>query len=67
MAWPRSPDAPWYVNYGMALSTGIVVGTGLIYMIMYSPYKRGNAPAGDAWTLADNASQEDIAQPETAV
>jgi amino acid transporter len=52
MAWPRSPDAAWYVNYGMPLSTAIVIGLGLVYMVLRKPYETGTAPAGDAWKLA---------------
>ncbi|MGY4531087.1 amino acid transporter [Pseudomonas sp. TE3786] len=52
MAWPRSPDAAWYVNYGMPLSTAIVIGLGLLYMVARKPYETGTAPAGDAWKLA---------------
>jgi amino acid transporter len=52
MAWPRSPDAAWYVNYGMPLSTAIVIGLGLIYMAVREPYEQGTAPAGDAWKIS---------------
>ena len=33
LAWPRSPNDPWYLNYGMVLTLAIVIGTGLIYML----------------------------------
>ena len=52
MVWPRSPNDPWYLNYAMFISTGIVLGTGLIYMLMFKPFERGTAPAGDAHLLA---------------
>ncbi len=51
MAWPRTPQAPWYSNYAMVLSTAVVIGSGLLYMWIAKPYDRGTAAAGDAWTL----------------
>ncbi len=51
MAWPRTPDAAWYIDYAMVLSTGIVIGLGLIYMWLAKPYEHGTAPAGDAWKV----------------
>ncbi len=68
MAWPRTPDAAWYVNYGMPLSTAIVVGAGLLYMLVRKPYEHGNAPAGDAWKLAQTRGSEvPAAQLDSAV
>jgi amino acid transporter len=52
MAWPRTPDAAWYVNYAMVLSTAIVIGLGLVYMWIGKPYDHGKAPAGDAWKVS---------------
>ncbi len=46
--WPRSPDDPWYVDYGMLVTTIGVIILGGIYMVVARPYERGNAPAGDA-------------------
>jgi amino acid transporter len=51
MVWPRTPQEPWYVNYGMLIGTAVIVGTGLIYMAAAKPYDRGNAAAGDAHLL----------------
>ena len=48
MAWPRTPDVPWYDNYIVALSAVIVIGIGLVYMLVAKPYDRGDAPHGDA-------------------
>ncbi len=48
MVWPRSPSDPWYQNYGMILTTIIVLATGVIYMTTARPYEHGTAPAGDA-------------------
>ena len=49
--WPRTPDAPWYIDYGMLVTTVAVVVLGGAYMIVARPYERGNAPAGDAHLL----------------
>jgi len=46
--WPRSPDDPWYVDYGMLVTTIGVMILGAVYMVWAKPYERGNAPAGDA-------------------
>jgi amino acid transporter len=54
MSWPRTPDAPWYLNYGIILVGAIVIAIGLAYMLLFKPYERGNAPAGDAWRLAED-------------
>jgi amino acid transporter len=51
MAWPRSPETPWYSNYGVLVSTGGVLLLGVLYMIVAKPYDRGAAPAGDAHLL----------------
>jgi amino acid transporter len=48
MVWPRSPQDPWYRNYGMILTTAVVFVTGLLYAVLFRPYDRVNAPAGDA-------------------
>ncbi len=49
--WPRSPNDPWYVNYGMLVTTVGVIVLGALYMVTAKPYERGNAPAGDAHLL----------------
>ena len=51
IVWPRNAQDPWYSNYGMLLSSGIVIGTGLLYMWLARPYDRGQATAGDAHLL----------------
>jgi amino acid transporter len=48
MAWPRTPDLPWYDNWIVALSGLFVVGVGVIYMLAARPYEHGTAPSGDA-------------------
>jgi amino acid transporter len=51
MLWPRSPQDPWYSNYGMMVTTAAVLVLGTLYMVLARPYDRGNAPAGDAYRL----------------
>ena len=48
MAWPRTPDVPWYDNWIVALSGLVVIGAGVVYMLVAKPYDRGSAAAGDA-------------------
>ena len=55
--WPRSPADPWYVNYGMLVTTAGVVVLGGLYMVASKPYERGNAPAGDAHRLEARESR----------
>ena len=51
MIWPRSPNDPWYSNYGMIVTAAGVLVLGTIYMVAAKPYDHGNAPAGDAHLL----------------
>jgi amino acid transporter len=51
MAWPRSPSAPWFTNYGVIATSLGIIALGLIYMFAGRPYDRGQAPAGDAHRL----------------
>lgn len=55
MVWPRSPNDAWYQNYGMILTTIVVLVSGVIYMTTAKPYERGSAPAGDAHAVHMNA------------
>lgn len=48
IAWPRTPDAPWYDNWLVALSAVVGVGIGLAYMVLAKPYLRSDARHGDA-------------------
>ena len=48
MAWPRTPDAPWYDNWLVALSAVVGVGVGAVYMVIAKPYLRSDATSGDA-------------------
>ena len=51
MLWPRTPGAPWYVNYAMSITWVGIIGIGALYMTLGRPQDHGTAPAGDAWTL----------------
>jgi amino acid transporter len=57
MVWPRSPDDPWYSNYGMIVTATGVIALGLIYMIGGRPYDHGHSPAGDAHLLERQPSR----------
>ncbi|RSN58339.1 amino acid permease [Streptomyces sp. WAC 04229] len=48
ISWPRTPDVPWYDNWIVLLSGGIVLAVGLLYMFTTHHYGRGDAPAGVA-------------------
>ncbi|NKX55181.1 APC family permease [Arthrobacter mobilis] len=48
MAWPRTPEAGWFVNWIVLISSVTVVAAGLIYMAVKKPYLKGDAPAADA-------------------
>jgi amino acid transporter len=51
--WPRpaTPNDPWYLTWGMTLTTLGILAIGALYMTIARPYERGNAPAGDAHRL----------------
>jgi amino acid transporter len=48
LAWPRTPDVPWYDNWIVILSTAVVVVVGLVYMAVARPWEKSAATAGDA-------------------
>jgi amino acid transporter len=48
MAWPRTPDVPWYDNWIVALSAALGTGVGAIYLVVAKPYRNTDAIAGDA-------------------
>ena len=48
VAWPRTPDVPWYDNWVVALSAVVGIGVGLVYMLLAKPYLRSDAMSGDA-------------------
>jgi len=37
MVWPRSPNDPWYSNYGMIVTAAGIIMLGLIYMLTAGP------------------------------
>jgi amino acid transporter len=39
IAWPRTPEAAWYANYAVLLSTAVVVAGGLLYMAIGRPFR----------------------------
>jgi amino acid transporter len=57
MMWPRSPQDPWYSNYGMIVTALGVVVLGTIYMLAAKPYERGHAASGDAYRLGTAVKQ----------
>lgn len=48
MAWPRTPDVPWYDNWIVALSGLVVIAVGLIYMVVHPLHDQSTAPYDDA-------------------
>lgn len=50
IAWPRTPDAPWYDNWIVVLGAVVVVGLGAVYLFAGRPYRSGSTPYGDAIT-----------------
>lgn len=48
MTWPRSPQDPWYSNYGMIVVWVAVVAIGVFYAVLFRPYDRLDKPEGDA-------------------
>jgi amino acid transporter len=51
MIWPRTPDQPWFVNYGMIVTMAGILAIGAVYMLLGRPYDQGVAASGDAWHL----------------
>ncbi len=48
IAWPRTPDVPWYDNWIVALGTVVVLGLGGLYLAVGRPHERSDAAHGDA-------------------
>ncbi len=48
MTWPRTPQDPWYSNYGMMVVWVAVFAIGLVYAVLLRPYDHGDAAEGDA-------------------
>ncbi|TGL90354.1 amino acid permease [Leptospira congkakensis] len=38
MIWPRTPEEPWYINYGMIFTTLVVISTGIVYLLIAKPH-----------------------------
>jgi amino acid transporter len=66
MAWPRTPELPWYDNWIVLLSAVLVVGAGLVYMLAARPFEHGTAPAGDAVPAAADPRPVQARPPEEA-
>lgn len=49
LAWPRLPDAAWYMNYSVLISTVAVIAAGLLYLalgnVAQSPQTQGKTGA----------------------
>ena len=57
MAWPRTPDAPWYDNWLVALSAAVGVGVGRdLHASSAGPTCAATPPAGDAIPTVPSAS-----------
>lgn len=48
IAWPRTPDVPWYDNWIVALGAAVVIGLGWLYLAVGRPHERSEAVHGDA-------------------
>jgi amino acid transporter len=53
LAWPRTPDVPWYDNYIVLLGAGVVIGAGLLFMTVAKPYRHSSDPEADAIEVAN--------------
>lgn len=47
--WPRGSESNWYNHYSLVLTVCVFVGSGVLYMVLGTPYEKGTSPAGDAW------------------
>lgn len=57
MLWPRiSPDAPWFVNYAMIVTTVIAIAGGLLYMFLGKPHHSVSAAAPNFSAAAKTAA-----------
>ncbi|MBB2893797.1 APC family permease [Flexivirga oryzae] len=58
MAWPRTPDVPWYDNWIVLLSACVVIAIGLAYMLAAKPYaRRDDIAHGDAASSSEPAAE----------
>jgi amino acid transporter len=57
LAWPRAdPGTAWYDKWVVAIGLAIVIGTGLLYMLLGRPYRKSDAPSGDAVPVLERAA-----------
>ncbi|MCW7490254.1 APC family permease [Leptospira meyeri] len=38
MIWPRTPEEPWYINYGMIFTSLVVICSGILYLFIAKPH-----------------------------
>jgi hypothetical protein len=57
LAYPRTPDVPWYQNYSVLLGTVVVLVVGLIYLLVARAADHLDVPAGDAIPGSRNRSR----------
>ncbi|MBM9547127.1 amino acid permease [Leptospira sp. 201903074] len=38
MVWPRTPEEPWFINYGMIFTTLVVISSGILYLLVAKPH-----------------------------
>lgn len=60
MAWPRTPDVPWYDNWLVALSAAAGVAVGAVYLVLAKPHERSDAVHGDATADRRDAARERV-------
>ncbi len=51
ICWPRQPDAAWYMNYLVLLTSGTVIIVLYLFMLIIRPYEGSTSAAGDAHLL----------------
>lgn len=66
ISWPRTPEAPWYDNYIVAVMSLIVIGLGLLYMALARSHNDGTAPYGDAIPTTVPTAARPVATPQLA-
>lgn len=48
LAWPRTPEVPWYDNYIVLLSGVVVIAAGIAYLFLKRPHLNSDAQHADA-------------------
>ncbi len=67
LAWPMTPDAPWYDNYIVLLGAAVVIAAGLLFMTFAKPYRHSSAPEADAIETANRIRARRQRSPVTDV